>query len=154
MLHAVAQPDKTKPPETRPLDGNPQRHAEGRHGTVGSAMEVGGARASVPILVRIRSVSLAPHPFPPKLSLDQADEIRRLRARGLPLAELAGRFGVAKSSVSAIVHLKAHVPNGALRVALPKFEAALLDEIAEDEGVPVEKLAADLLVEALRSRAW
>jgi len=99
-------------------------------------------------------VSLAPHPFPPKLSLDQADEIRRLRARGLPLAELAGRFGVAKSSVSAIVHLKAHVPNGALRVALPKFEAALLDEIAEDEGVPVEKLAADLLVEALRSRAW
>lgn len=95
-----------------------------------------------------------PHPFAAKLTLDQADEIRRLRARGLPLADLAARFGIAPASVSAIVHFKAHEPPGTLRVALPEFEAALLAEIAEDEGVPVERLAADLLVEMLRSRAW
>lgn len=95
-----------------------------------------------------------PHPFPGKLSLDQAEEVRRLRARGLPLADLAEKFGVAKSSVSAIVHFHAHVPEGVLRVALPEFERALLAEIAEDNEIPVEQLAADLLVEMLRSRAW
>lgn len=36
-----------------------------------------------------------PHPFPSKLTLDQADEVRRLRAR----TALAERFGIAKSSV-------------------------------------------------------
>ena len=58
------------------------------------------------------------------------------------------------ASVSAIVHFKVHEPPGTLRVALPEFEAALLAEVAEDEEVPVERLAADLLVEMLRSRAW
>lgn len=96
----------------------------------------------------------SPHPFPGKLTLDQAEEVRRLRARGLPLAELAGRFGIAKSSVSAIAKHKAHEIPGTLRVALPEFEHALLRELAEDEAVPIEQLAADLLVEMLRSRAW
>lgn len=95
-----------------------------------------------------------PHPFPRKLTLGQAEEVRRLRARGLPLAELAEKFGVAKSSLSRVIHLKSHEPPGTLRVALPEFESALLAEIAEDEEVPAEKLAADLLVFALRSRAW
>lgn len=95
-----------------------------------------------------------PHPFAAKLSHDQADEVRRLRARGMPLAELAGRFGVSKSSLSRVIHLKSHAPEGVLRIALPEFEVALLAEIAADEEVPVEKLAADLLVSALRSRAW
>lgn len=95
-----------------------------------------------------------PHPFPGKLTIDQAEEVRRLRARGLPLAELAEKFGIAKSSVSAIVKYKAHEPPGTLRIALPESEAALLAEIAEDEELPAERLAADLLVEMLRSRAW
>lgn len=94
------------------------------------------------------------HPFPAKLTLDEADEVRRLRARGVPLAELAEKFGIARSSVSAIVHFKVHEPPGTIRVALPEFEHALLAEIAEDEEVPVEQLAANLLVEMLRSRAW
>ena len=64
------------------------------------------------------------------------------------------KFGVAKSSISAVVHYHAHVPEGVLRVALPEFERALLAEIAEDEDVPVEQLATHLLVEILRSRAW
>jgi hypothetical protein len=95
-----------------------------------------------------------PHPFSGKLTHEQAEEVRRLRARGLPLANLAGRFGIAKSSVSAIVKLKAHVPDGVLRVALPEFERALLAEIAEDQEVPDEQLASSLLIEMLRSRAW
>lgn len=95
-----------------------------------------------------------PHPFPGKLTADQADEVRRLRARGLPVAELAEKFGIAKSSVSAIVHLKAHEPSGTLRIALPGFERALLAELAEDKNIPDERLAANLLVELLRSRAW
>ena len=52
------------------------------------------------------------HPFPGKLSPGQAEEIRRLRAHGRPLAELADRFGVAKSSISTVVHYHAHVPEG------------------------------------------
>jgi transcriptional regulator with XRE-family HTH domain len=94
------------------------------------------------------------HPFPAKLTLDQADEVRRLRARGVPLAELAEKFGIARSSVSAIVHFKVHETPGTLRVALPEFERALLAEVAEDEEVSVEQLAADLLIEMLLSRAW
>lgn len=95
-----------------------------------------------------------PHPFAGKLTIEQAEEVRRLRARGLPLADLAEKFGIAKSSVSAIVKHKAHEIPGTLRVALPDFEAALLADLAEDEEVPVENLAADLLVVMLRGRAW
>ena len=72
------------------------------------------------------------HPFPTKLTAEQAQEVRRLRDRGQALAEIAGRFGIAKSSVSAIVRYHAHVPDGVLRIALPEFERALLAEIAED----------------------
>lgn len=93
-------------------------------------------------------------PFPGKLTLNEAEEVRRLRANGVPLAELADRFGIAKSSVSAIVKHKAHEIPGTLRIGLPEFERALLAEIAEDEQIQVEQLASDLLVEMLRSRPW
>lgn len=99
-------------------------------------------------------MDLRPHRFAGKLTADDAEEVRRLRAGGRTLAELAEKFGIAKSSVSAILKYKAHEIPGTLRVALPEFEASLLAELAEDEEVPVERLAADLLVETLRSRAW
>ena len=105
--------------------------------------------ASCPI---VPAMDPRPHPFPGKLSLDEAEEVRRLRARGLPLAELAERFKIAKSSVSAIVHFHAHVPDGVVRLALPAFEYALLAEIAEE--IPIEQFASDLLLEVLRSRQW
>ncbi len=95
-----------------------------------------------------------PHPFAAKLSPDEAKEIRRLRHCGTPIADLAKRFCVSKSSVSAVVHFHAHVPDGVVRVALPEFEYALLAEIAEDEEVPIEQFASDLLLDVLRSRAW
>jgi hypothetical protein len=93
------------------------------------------------------------HPFPAKLTPDQAEEIRRLRRDGAPLAELAGRFGGARSSISAIVKHKAHEPTGTLRLVLPQFERKLIEELAQEQEISVEQLAADLLVEMLRSRA-
>lgn len=94
------------------------------------------------------------HPFPGKVTFEQADEIRRLRRGGKALADLAGRFNIAKSSVSAICHLHAHVPDGVVRVALPDFEYRLLQELSEDDEIPIEQFASDLLLEALRSRGW
>lgn len=38
----------------------------------------------------LQQVESRQHPFPAKLTADQAEEVRRLRARGVPLAELAG----------------------------------------------------------------
>ena len=90
------------------------------------------------------------HPFAPKLSMAQAEEIRRLRRGGAQLAELAAKFGVAKSSISAIAHLHAHCPPSVVRVALPEFERALLAEVARDEGIAEEQFAAELLTQALR----
>ena len=110
--------------------------------------------AGSPFVSAIPGMDPRPHPFPGKLTVHDAQEVRRLRAHGAPLAELAGRFGIAKSSVSAIVHFKAHEPSGMIRIPLPAGELDLLREIAEDEDVPVEKLASDLLVEMLRNRAW
>jgi len=54
--------------------------------------------------------------------------------------------------VSAICHYHSHLPAGVVRVALPTGELDLLRELAEDEEVPIEQLAADLLVEMLRSQ--
>lgn len=102
----------------------------------------------------LQQVDSRQHPFPSTLSLEQAQDVRRLRRDGVPLADLAERFGIAKSSVSAIVHYHAHVPEGVLRVALPEFESSLIAELAEEVEIPVEQLASDLLVEMLRSRAW
>ncbi len=90
------------------------------------------------------------HPFAPKLSMAQAEEIRRLRRGGAQLAELAARFGVAKSSISAITHLHAHCPPTVIRVALPEFERALLSEVAKDGGRTDEDLASELLAAAIR----
>lgn len=86
-----------------------------------------------------------PYPFPPKLSFGQAEEVRRLRVRGVCLADLAQRFGVAKSSVSAIVKHKAHEIPGTFRVALPEFEAAprTRDKEGRCEGARVPPPRAD-----------
>ncbi len=90
------------------------------------------------------------HPFAPKLSRAQAEEIRRLRRGGAQLAELAAKFGVAKSSISAIAHLHAHCPPTVVRVALPELERALLAEVAEDDDRADEDLASELLAAAIR----
>lgn len=77
-----------------------------------------------------------PCPFAAKLTADQAEKVRQLRARGLSLAEIAGRFGIARSSVSAIVKYEAHEPPGTLRVALPEFERAPYHRDRRGRGGP------------------
>jgi transcriptional regulator with XRE-family HTH domain len=94
-----------------------------------------------------------PHPFAAKLTFEEAEEVRRLRARGLPLAELADRFGVARSSVSAVCHYHSHA-GGTLRVALPEFERALIEELATEAEIRLEQFASALLLRALRTGDW
>ena len=48
------------------------------------------------------------HPFPAKLTLEQAEVIRKRYAAGESPAQLASEFGVAPSSVYAVVHERAH----------------------------------------------
>ncbi len=63
-----------------------------------------GSKTDGPLFAPFPVMDPRPHPFPAKVTPEQAAEIRRLRATGVRLAELADRFGIAKSSVSAIVH--------------------------------------------------
>lgn len=39
-----------------------------------------------------------PHPFAAKLTPDQAADVRRLRAGGVPLAQLAAKFGISEAA--------------------------------------------------------
>ena len=50
------------------------------------------------------------HLFAAKLTRATAEDIRRLHRAGTPVKEIARRYGVAKSSVSAILHLHVYVP--------------------------------------------
>ncbi len=85
------------------------------------------------------------HLFPAKLTKKVAEEIRRLHRGGVGVKELARRYGVAKSSVSAILHLHIYVPEHVVMVPLTAFERALLAEIARDENVADEQLASERL---------
>ncbi len=94
------------------------------------------------------------HPFPGKLTFEEANELRRLHRGGARLVELAERYKIAKASASAIIHFHSHIPAGLLRIHLPEPDRDLLDELAEDWEIPVESVAAEILVEALHSREW
>jgi len=90
-----------------------------------------------------------PHPFPPKLSMVIAEEIRRQRRHGVSVDELARRYGVAKASISAVLHLHAYVPEFVVPVRLDKHTRGVLTELADEQGIAAEQLAADILNEGL-----
>lgn len=48
------------------------------------------------------------HPFPAKLSLEQAEAIRQRYGAGEAPGHLASEYGIAPSSVYAVVHERAH----------------------------------------------
>src|SRR5947199_8792152 len=85
------------------------------------------------------------HRFAAKLTKATAQDIRRLHRAGTSVKEIARRYGVAKSSVSAILHLHVYVPEHIVMVPLAAFERGLLAEIARDENVAEEQLASELL---------
>lgn len=78
-----------------------------------------------------------------------ADEIRALHRRGAAVKELARRFSVAKSSISAILHFHSHVPEYVVMLSLPDLERAVLADLAREESIAEEELASALLSRAI-----
>jgi len=93
-----------------------------------------------------------PHPYPRKLTFVIAEEVRRLRRAGESVTEIAQRYGVAKSSISAVLKLHTYVPDSMIAVGLERDARALLREIAVDEKVSDEQLAAEFVVKGLERR--
>ena len=92
------------------------------------------------------------HPFPPKLTYVLAEEVRRLRRAGVSVTELARRYGVAKSSISAVLKLHVYVPDYVVAVGLQRVERTLLREVAQDDRVADEQLASELVAQGLHQR--
>jgi hypothetical protein len=92
------------------------------------------------------------HPFPPKLNFVLAEDVRRLRREGESVTAIAKRYGVAKSSISAVLKLHTYAPPEVVAVGLPLEERAVLRELAEGDGVSDEQLAGDLIVRGMDRR--
>lgn len=92
------------------------------------------------------------HPFPRKLTFVLAEEVRRLRRAGVSVTELARRYGVAKSSISAVLKLHTYVPDYVIAVGLHRVERALLREVAQDNRVADEQVASELVAQGLHQR--
>ena len=89
------------------------------------------------------------HPFPAKLTRATADEIRALHRNGAAVKELARRFGVARSSISAILQMHVYVPEYVVMLSLCDLRRSVLAEIARDEKIAEAELASALLSKAL-----
>jgi len=63
--------------------------------------------------------------------------------------ELARRFGVAKSSISAILQMHVYVPEYVVMLSLADLQRAVLAEIARDEKIAQAELASALLSKAI-----
>ncbi|MBX3209615.1 MAG: hypothetical protein KF764_31565 [Labilithrix sp.] len=74
------------------------------------------------------------------LSAQQSREIRRRSRGGESLRSLAREFGVHVSSISDIVHGRAHVP--AVRAVVDDDTMERLEQIAGLQGTTVEELVA------------
>jgi hypothetical protein len=81
--------------------------------------------------------------YSPKLRLDDAMEIRRLHRLGVTPAELARRYGVARSSLRAVLVGHAHVCTLTVRVDDRVF--GQLRAAAARRGVTVEACVADAI---------
>jgi hypothetical protein len=81
-----------------------------------------------------------------------AEEVRRLRRSGVAVTEIARRYSVAPSSISAVLKMHVYVPEGVIAVGLERLERAVLREIAQEERVSDEQLAAELIRKGLDRR--
>lgn len=87
------------------------------------------------------------HPFPPKLSLGQAEEIRRRYDAGESPSRLALEYGVAPSSVYAVVQERAH--RRRVTVSLSAQDLGLLERFASRGRQSREDAARELIRRAL-----
>jgi transposase-like protein len=81
-----------------------------------------------------------------------AEDVRRLRREGVSVTEISRRYGVAKSSISAVLKLHTYAPPEVIAVGLERQERALLRELAQDDRVSDEQLAAELIVKGMDRR--
>ncbi len=112
------------------------RGSGNRPGAVGGYRRRQPARSMVGEEIALCSSDLSviqPHPFPGKLTFEEANELRRLRRGGAQLAELAERYKIAKASASAIIHFHSHIPVGLLRIHLLEPDRDLLDSLRRTE---------------------
>jgi hypothetical protein len=93
-----------------------------------------------------------PHPFPPKLNFVLAEEVRRLRRAGMSVTKIAARYGVAKSSISAVLKLHTYAPPQVIAIDLEPWDRGMLRELAKEEDTSDELLAGDLLANAMDRR--
>jgi len=93
-----------------------------------------------------------PHPFPPKLNFVLAEEVRRLRRAGASVKSIARHYGVAPSSISAVLKLHTYAPPQVIAIDLEPDDRALLRELAKEDDVSDELLAADLLANSMDRR--
>jgi hypothetical protein len=89
------------------------------------------------------------HPFPPKLTLAEAEDIRTRHAAGEAPRTLATEYGIALSSVYDVLRGRAHPPR--LLVPVTSLALARLLAAAKQTGASPEKLAAALIEGALSS---
>ena len=87
------------------------------------------------------------HPFPAKLSLEQAEVIRKRYAAGESPAQLATEYGVAASSVYAVVQERAH--RRRVVVALSGDDFQQLERLATAKHASREDIAHELIRRAL-----
>jgi hypothetical protein len=93
-----------------------------------------------------------PHPYPAKLSFVIAEDVRRLRCAGASVKSIARRYGVAPSSISAVLKLHKYVPDYVVAFSLERHDRGLLRELAKEDNTSDELLAADLLTNAMDRR--
>jgi transposase-like protein len=91
------------------------------------------------------------HPFPAKLTFVLAQEARRLRREGASVTAIARRYGVAKSSISAVLRFHVYAPN-VVAVGLEREERALLRELAQRDKISDEQLAGELVTAGMDRR--
>jgi len=93
-----------------------------------------------------------PCPYRPKLTFVIAEEVRRLRRAGASVKSIARRYGVAPSSISAVLKLHVYAPPELFAIGLEPSDRGLLRELAKEDDLSDELLAVDLLVNAMDRR--
>jgi lambda repressor-like predicted transcriptional regulator len=93
-----------------------------------------------------------PHPYPAKLSFVIAEDVRRLRRAGASVKSIAKRYGVAPSSISAVLKLHVYAPPEVIAVGLETSQRAVLRELAKEDELSDEQLAGDLIVRGMDRR--
>ena len=87
------------------------------------------------------------HPFPAKLTLEQAEAIRQRYGAGEAPGQLASEYGIAASSVYAVVHERAHRRRVVVTLSGDDFQH--IERLAAAKHASREEVARELIRRAL-----